>query len=222
MKFPWYLTVLCVILAGLVLARAFGLDGYSPRLSVSQRADRVVVRWSGDVNPPMLEEIAKAMEQRVGDPRPIVLVLGSLGGSVREGGRVIDLIRRMQRAHTVDTHVETHCGSMCVPIYLAGTRRTANPKANFMFHEVRFRDPDAVQKKLREMEFNPNDAKHIEQVRIATATDDLFRAYFEAPRINLGWLASMRRSIVGTDVWLKASELDRQGSGVVDFLVEAR
>lgn len=222
MKFPWYLTVLCAALAALVLARVLGLDGHSPRLSVLERADRVVVRWSGDVEPPMHEEIATAMAKRRGDPRPIVLVLGSLGGSVHEGGRVIELIRRMQRTHALDTHVETHCGSMCVPIFLAGTRRTAHPNANFMFHEVRFRDRDAQERKLREKDLNPDDVKHIEQLRIEMATDNLFRAYFDAPRVNRGWLAQMRKSIVGTDIWLKAAELYRQRSGVIDELIEAR
>jgi ATP-dependent protease ClpP protease subunit len=222
MKFPWYLTALCVILAMLVAARMLGLDGHSARLSVSERADSVVVRWSGDVERPMFDEISRAMERRRGDTRPIVLVLGSLGGSVREGGRVIGLLREMQRTHQVDTHVETHCGSMCVPIFLAGTRRTAAPKANFMFHEVRFRDRDSLQRKLRDMDFDPGDAKHIEQVRIAMATDELFRAYFEAPRVNRRWIAQMRKSIVGTDVWLKAEQLFREGSGIVDRLADAR
>lgn len=222
MKFPWYLSALCALLAALVLARIMGLDGHSPRLSVSERSDRVVVHWSGDVERPMFDEIAGAMERRRGDPRPITLVIGSHGGSVQEGARVIDLIRRMQRTHALDTHVATHCGSMCVPIYLAGTRRTANPRANFMFHEVRFRDRDDLKRKLREMDFNPNDAKHVEQVRIAMATDELFRAYFEAPRVNRRWLADMRKSIVGTDVWLNAAQLHRDGSGIIDDLVEAR
>ncbi len=222
MNFPWYLSVLGAILAVLVLARILGLDGHSSRLSVSERADHVVVRWSGNVERPMFQEISTAFERLTGDPRPLVLVLGSLGGSVQEGGRVIDLVRRMQRSRRVDTHVDTHCGSMCVPIFLAGSRRTASPKANFMFHEVRFRDRDALQRKLRELDFDPTDAKHVEQVRVAMATDELFRAYFDAPRVNRTWLATIRKAIVGTDVWLNAAQLFREGSGVVDDLIDAR
>ncbi len=217
MKFPWYLAVLFVALVGLVAARILGLDGHSSRLGVAERADHVLVRWTGDIERPMYDEIAKAMQQRRGDPRPIVLVLGSLGGSVQEGGRVIELVRNMQRTHALDTHVETHCGSMCVPIFLAGTRRTAAAKANFMFHEVRFRGRDGQQITPQTRNLEP-----VERTRIALATDSLFRAYFEAPRVNRQWLTEMRRSIVGTDVWLKASELYNQGSGVIDALAEGR
>jgi ATP-dependent protease ClpP protease subunit len=217
MKFPWYLAVLFIVLVGLVAARILGLDGHSARISVAERADHVLVRWTGDIERPMYNEIATAIGQRRGDPRPIVLVLGSLGGSVYEGGRVIELVREMQRTHAVDTHVETHCGSMCVPIFLAGTRRTAAAKANFMFHEVRFRGRDGQQRTPQDKDLAP-----AERTRIALATDSLFRAYFEAPRVNRQWLTEMRRSIVGTDIWLKASELHKQGSGVIDGLLEGR
>lgn len=217
MQFPWYLAALFVALLALVAARILGLDGHSPRLSVAERSDGVIVRWTGDIEPPMSLEIGRAMAQRRGDPRPIVLVLGSLGGSVQEGGRVIEIVRDMQRTHSLDTHVETHCGSMCVPIFLAGTRRTAAAKANFMFHEVRFRDSDGRQRTPQDKDLDP-----AERTRIALATDRLFRAYFEAPRVSRKWLAEMRRSIVGTDIWLKARDLYAEGSGVIDALVEGR
>lgn len=218
MQTPRYFYFLYALLAAAVLARAFGLDGYSSRLSVTERPDRVVVRWSGPVEPPMHEELTAALARRRSDTRPIVLTIGSLGGSVAEGGRVIELIRQMQRTHSVDTFVDSHCGSMCVPIFLTGTRRTAGPKANFMFHEVRFRDRDEIRRKLREIDLATNEARKIEQTRIAMATDDLFRAYFEAPRVNRSWLTGMRKSITGTDVWLTAAELMEQRSGVIDAL----
>ncbi len=218
MQTPRYFYLLYALLGAAVLARAFGLDGYSSRLSISDRGDRVVVRWSGPVEAPMHDEIAAAMKSRQSDPRPIVLTIGSLGGSVAEGGRVISLIRQMQRTHSIDTFVDSHCGSMCVPIFLAGTRRTAGPKANFMFHEVRFRDRDEIRQKLRDIDFTTDETRKVEQMRIAMATDDLFRAYFEAPRVNRSWLAAMRKSITGTDVWLTAAELMQQRSGVIDAL----
>jgi hypothetical protein len=48
----------------------------------------------------------------------------------------------MQASHAVDTPVEDRraCACMCVAVYLAGARRTAAPRAGFMFHEVRYQD----------------------------------------------------------------------------------
>lgn len=216
MKFPWYFTALYVLLGGLVLARVLGLDGHNPRLDVRDRGDRIVVRWTGGIEAPMSEELGRAFAGLRDGSQPVELVIGSLGGSVAEGARVIELVRAMQRTRPVTTHVASHCGSMCVPIFLVGTQRTAAPKANFMFHEVRFRTSERDRSDPSD---GPAKTTDLERRRIALATDQLFQAYMTAPRVDRGWLARMRQSIPGTDVWLTAQELVDQQSGVIDALV---
>src|SRR3954466_13888164 len=90
-------------------------------LSVSEAPDRIVLGWSGPVQEPMSERLAAALDRYRADPRRLVLVLNSPGGSVEHGRKVVAAIAARDRA--IDTRVEKAgvCASMCVPIFLAGT-----------------------------------------------------------------------------------------------------
>ena len=105
-------------------------------LSVSEEPDRIVLGWSGPVQEPMSERVAAAFDRYKADQRRLVLILNSPGGSIEHGRRVVAAIRARDRA--IDTLVQKAgvCASMCVPIFLAGTKRTADPEAHFMFHQA--------------------------------------------------------------------------------------
>ena len=68
--------------------------------------------------------------------RRLVLILNSPGGSIEHGRQIVAAIGALDRA--IDTVVQKAgvCASMCVPIFLAGGRRIADPEAYFMFHQV--------------------------------------------------------------------------------------
>jgi len=177
-------------------------------LTVEEQADRVLLRWRGKVAAPMASRIEEAYRTHAGRTRRFLVALHSPGGDLEHGRDVIRLIRRMQQTHAVDTLVEDRraCASMCVPIYLAGTQRTAAPKARFMFHEVSFRD--SLSGKVERV---PKEA-------IGRATDQFFARYLKPAGVNERWLAEMREAVRGKEVWVTAEMLVEQRAGVVQAL----
>ena len=177
-------------------------------LSVEAQPGRVVLRWRGGIEAPMYARLEEAFRKHSQDTPRFVLSLHSPGGSLQQGRDVIRLIKRVQATHAIDTVIEARrsCASMCVPIYLAGQRRSADPKARFMFHEVSFRDSHSDK-----VERVPKDA-------IGRATDQFFARYLKAFGVDERWLAEMREAIRGKDVWRTAEQLIEQRAGVVQML----
>ncbi|KAH2823330.1 hypothetical protein KXV85_001722, partial [Aspergillus fumigatus] len=105
-------------------------------LSVKEEKGRIVLGWSGPVQEPMSERVAAALDRYKDDQRRLVLVLNSLGGSIEHGRKGVAAIHARNRP--IDTLVEKDgvCASMCVPIFLAGAERMADPDALFMFHQA--------------------------------------------------------------------------------------
>ena len=105
-------------------------------LTINEEPDRIVLGWSGPVQEPMSERVAAALDRYKADQRRLVLILNSPGGSIEHGRKVVAAIRTQDRA--IDTLVQKAgvCASMCVPIFLAGTQRMADPEAYFMFHQA--------------------------------------------------------------------------------------
>ena len=213
------------VIRGLLALSAFssisGASSGSSALTVRQEPARIVFRWNGPVQAPMLDEFERAFQAHAADTRPIVISLHSQGGSVDHGSQVFDLIRRTQRQREaeINTVVETgsYCASMCVPIYLAGYDRTANPKARFMFHEVSFAHSALIDQRLRSLGggFGGLDLYAVKKQLIVRATDEFYEDYFAARRVNGRWLGQMREKIRGRDIWRTAEELIQQGSGIV-------
>lgn len=189
-------------------------------LSVSEEPGRIVLGWSGPVQEPMSERIAAAFERYRRDQRPIVLVLNSPGGSIEHGRKVVAAIRGLDRP--VETLVEKEgvCASMCVPIFLTGTRRVADPDAWFMFHQASLNSSASDNRKRKELSASEK-AAYAQTVRVieTRATDDFFRNDIGIRAVNKAWLARMREKIPGRDVWMSAQQLVDEGSGIVDRLV---
>lgn len=189
-------------------------------LTVQEEPDRVVFRWRGNVEAPMLEQLQEAYGKRASDRRPIVLSLDSKGGFIEHGSKVISFILRMQATHNVDTVVEAKrlCASMCVPIYLAGGHRTAAPTARFMFHEVSF--GAQVDNKLRKLKAEHPDLniQKAKKFLVNAGTDSLFERYLMTAGANQHWVTAMRREVRGKDVWRTGNDLVVQRSGVVHAL----
>jgi hypothetical protein len=181
-------------------------------LAVEERPGEVVLRWRGLIEAPLAARLDEAYRAHAGGTRRFVIALHSPGGTLEHGREVIQQIRRMQRTHMVDTVVEARraCGSMCVPVYLAGQRRTAAPTARFMFHEVSFRDSHSGK-----VETVPKEA-------IGRATDQFFERYLKPAGLDARWLADIREAVRGKDVWRTAEELVEQRAGVVHELEAAR
>lgn len=178
------------------------------RLEVERRGGAVVLDWRGKIEAPMAARLKEAFASNAGDTRRFLLVLNSPGGTIDHGADVIRIVQAMQQTHTVDTLVLDRrvCASMCVPVYLAGGRRAAGPRARFMFHEVSYRDVLSDKK------------KSVPEVAVDRATDQLFERYFTPAGVDAAWLAEMRKSVRGKDVWLTAEQLVDQRAGIVQRL----
>ena len=177
-------------------------------LTVVEEPGHVVLRWRGAVEAPMAAKIEEAFRAHsAGQPR-FVLSLASPGGQLDHGREVIRVMKRMQQTHAVDTIVEGRnvCASMCVAVYVAGGKRSADPRARFMFHEVSYRD--SLNEKISKV---PSEA-------IARATDQMFERYFRSAGLDPVWLAEMREEIKGRDVWRTAEQLVAQRAEVVQRL----
>lgn len=189
-------------------------------LSVSEEPDRIVLGWSGPVQEPMSERVAAAIDRYKADRRRLVLILNSPGGSIEHGRKVVAAIRARDRA--IDTVVERAgvCASMCVPIFLAGSMRTADPDAYFMFHEASL--TSSARQSTRQQQFSESERALISQTvkEIEThVTDELFRSDIGIRGVNVAWLARMREKISGRDVWMSGQQLVDEGSGIVDRLI---
>jgi ATP-dependent protease ClpP protease subunit len=188
-------------------------------LSISEEPDRIVLGWSGPVQEPMSERVAAAFDRYKADRRRLVLILNSPGGSIEHGRKVVAAIRARDRA--IDTVVQKAgvCASMCVPIFLAGTKRIADPEAYFMFHQVSL---SSARENTKRQEISESEKALFSQaVKTieAQVTDEFFRTDIGIRGVNVAWLARMRGKISGRDIWMSGQQLVDEGSGIVDSLI---
>jgi ATP-dependent protease ClpP protease subunit len=193
-------------------------------LSISEEPDRVALGWSGPVQEPMNESLAAALDRFKADRRRLVLVLNSPGGSIEHGRKVVATIRARDRA--IDTFVQKAgvCASMCVPIFLAGAQRMADPDAYFMFHQASLINSakENMRENMKRQEFGESEqARFSQAVKTieSRVTDDFFRHDIGIRGVNTVWLAAMRTKISGRDVWMSGQQLVDEGSGIVDRLI---
>jgi ATP-dependent protease ClpP protease subunit len=189
-------------------------------LSISEEPDRVVLGWSGPVQEPMSERIAAALDRYKTDRRRLVLILNSPGGSIEQGRKVVGEIRARDRS--IDTLVQKAgvCASMCVPIFLAGTERIADPEAYFMFHQASL--SISTKENIKRQHFSDAESARLSQaVKVieTQVTDDFFRNDIGIRGVSKVWLARMREKISGRDIWMSGQQLVDERSGIIDRLI---
>jgi ATP-dependent protease ClpP protease subunit len=214
--------ICCILLSWAYFQLPSGSGDVASRqtLSVSEQPDRIVLGWSGPVQEPMSERVAAALDRYKADRRRLVLILNSPGGSIEHGRKVVSAIRARDRA--IDTVVQKAgvCASMCVPIFLAGSRRIADPEAYFMFHEASLNN--SAPQKTKRPEFSDSERVLFEQavkVIAANATDELFHNDIGIRGVSAAWLDGMRKKIPGRDVWMSGQQLVDERSGIIDSLI---
>jgi ATP-dependent protease ClpP protease subunit len=211
----------CILLFWAIFQLPSGSGDVASRqiLSISEEPDRIVLGWSGPVQEPMSERVAAAFDRYKADRRRLVLILNSPGGSIEHGRKVVAAIRARDRA--IDTLVQKAgvCASMCVPIFLAGTKRMADPEAYFMFHQVSL---SSARENTKRQEISESEKALFSQaVKTieAQVTDEFFRTDIGIRGVSVGWLARMREKISGRDIWMSGQQLVDEGSGIVDSLI---
>jgi ATP-dependent protease ClpP protease subunit len=189
-------------------------------LSISEEPNRIVLGWSGPVQEPMSERVAAAIDRYKGDRRRLVLMLNSPGGSIEHGRKVVAAIRARDRA--IDTLVQKAgvCASMCVPIFLAGTERMADPEAYFMFHQASLNSSASGNMKRQELSGSEKALLSQTIKKIETrVTDEFFRSDIGIRGVSVVWVTRMREKIAGRDIWMSGQQLVDEGSGIVDNLI---
>jgi hypothetical protein len=179
----------------LPFAEAHAAARAEPVTSVEVDAGRLFIVWSGEIKSGMAEFVGRAVRQHAAGVREVALVLNSPGGSVAEGERVIRLLHDMKRTHRVTTAVfaGSTCGSMCVPVFLAGQRRAASNASLWLFHEVTFETAKGAR----------TDAEQ---------TRRLIEAYFVPAGVSSEWLGGI---IPGMKKWRTGAELIAEQTGIV-------
>ena len=205
--------------SGAVAFKSAGIAG----LSVREEPARIVMTWNGPVQEPMSERFQETFERFEEDPRPILISLNSPGGLVEHGREVMKVIHKASRTRVVDTLVEAGkmCASMCVPIFLVGGERMANPNAKFMFHQATIRVRPEHEQALRDLQRSAPgiDVAGLKRSAEQRATDEMWEDDFGPRSVDARWLNGMRDKIRRGDVWLTGKQLMDQRSGVVDRLM---
>ena len=177
------------------------------QLAIRQNGNVVILAWTGEVELPMHTLLVRAFEEWRTKSEHFLLQLNSPGGSVREGGDVVELLQRIKRTHTLDTYVASReiCMSMCVPIFLQGNKRIAAPDARFMFHEPkRFYD-------------DGSEAKGFSFEREAL-TRRFFTRYFTNSPMNASWRVQLEKDWLGKDIYKSGKQLVEENAGIVTDL----
>ncbi|MEM7633445.1 MAG: ATP-dependent Clp protease proteolytic subunit [Pseudomonadota bacterium] len=203
-----------LVLLGLVVVAVFmGWRLYEQKhadtgqLTVRQNGETVILAWTGQVELPMHTLLLRAFEEWRNRSRHFLLQLNSPGGSVREGGDVVELLQRIKLTHRLDTYVASRniCMSMCVPIFLQGSKRFAAPDARFMFHEPkRFYD-------------DGSEAKGFSFERKAL-TQRFFSRYFVNSPMDANWRVQLEKDWIGKDIFKSGKQLVEENSGIVTDL----
>ncbi len=175
--------------------------------AASLRGKTLIVAWTGRVELPMHTLLARAFDKWRSRSERILLQLNSPGGSLREGGDVIELLQRIKHTHKLDTYVASRaiCMSMCVPIFLQGDNRIAAPDARFMFHEPKRYFDDG------------SEAKGFSFEREAL-TRRFFNKYFVNSPMDAQWRGQLEKDWIGKDIFMSGAQLLEDGSNIVTRL----
>ena len=208
---------LAIVVGGHERKSTPAVEAVRQALTVREAPDRVLLVWSGPVETAMRDALVVALNRFRADPRRLVVGLNSPGGSIPRGREVMAAIREAAQRREIDTLIDKGavCASMCVPIYLLGTKRTADPDALFMFHQVAL---DRSAAGVAGHGASPLDPV-LRSVIETAATDAFFDIDLRGRGVNAHWLATIRSRIEGHEIWMNGRQLFDEGSGVIDDLV---
>ena len=153
----------------------------------------LLITWNGRIRSGMAYYLRKTYDELGRRSRRVYFRINSGGGTVSEGERVIKVLRMIKRKKPLTTVVGRGgtCASMCVPIYLQGTRRIGARTSIWMFHEVSRR------------------TRRGKLILYRNESRRLFREYYAEAGVSRRWLRSMLEEMRDADVW-------RTGQALID------
>ena len=181
------------------------------RLKISQSQvvpGAVEFSWGHAIEVPMEQRFIDGFNEWRDKTNHFVISLHSPGGALREGRKVIDVIRQMKKTHKVDTYVGPGgaCLSMCVPLFLQGQTRIASSSSKWMFHEPSSRD-FFTDEKISEPEFE----------RRAMVRRFVDRYFVNSP-IAPKWRQNLLQVWKGKDIWANGAQLMAEKSNIITRL----
>ena len=200
--------LLCAVAAFLFWQQYEKIYGDQGRLKVAQVDNTVWLSWHHEVDVPMATRFREAFYEWQNKTEKFVIDLNSPGGSLYEGGQVIELITEIKKTHTVETHVgpENICLSMCVPIFLQGDERRASAASAWMFHEPRSAD-FFTGEEVAEPEF---ERKYV--------SNRFFQKYFTNSPMAPSWREKLESEWEGKDIWRTGQQLTIENSNIITNL----
>lgn len=167
----------------------------------------IQLTWRDTIEAPMALRLESHYAEWRGSTRRFVIDLSSSGGSLTEGGKVIDVIRKMQRNHRIDTRVGKgrRCLSMCVPIFLQGQTREAAANSRWMFHQ-----PISVDIKGEVVDQRTFERNYV--------GNKFFDKYFVPSPMAPEWREALRQEWVGKDIWRTGQDLVDERSNIINDL----
>ena len=167
----------------------------------SSHANTVLLSWTGPVMAPMASQLRNAFETHKDQATRFLLRVSSYGGSVAEGERVIEVLRRIKATHELETTVMQGdvCASMCVFIYVQGQKRYGALTSSWLFHEVSQADP--VTKQPTKLD--------------RAAWERLVDTYLRPAGVSDAWIADLKPRTVNSDYWQTGADLIRANSGII-------
>ena len=105
-------------------------DQPGPQYTIQVSADGKSVVFMGGINDGAAEALTNALDMA---PAVNNVVFSSMGGWVREGNLVANIISQRK----ISTYVEGECTSACTIAFLAGKKREVGPNAHVGFHQFK-------------------------------------------------------------------------------------
>ena len=116
----------------------------------------------------------------------------------------INVLTHIKATHSLTTVVDrgSICGSACVPIFLAGTRRVGALASLWFFHPASWPAPQrGAVAPTREL--------------AADFTDSMITRYFGPAGVDPDWILQLRRTLNKDDLWQTGRDLWESKSGIL-------
>jgi len=171
--------------------------------------NRVLLYWKGEVRKSMVKKFKRAINKwKKRAQGGFVISLNSRGGLVRDGYKVINIIRRLKKTHYITTYVArgNTCGSMCVPIFLTGNSRIAAGASIWLFHDIAGRDKNDKSRRILK----------------PWKTDKMFRNYYIPAGVSKPWIDDIKIKIKGSDYWMTGKEVYSSHANIITRLSSNR
>ena len=134
------LAVACASVALTVVpSRAGDACGPGQMRSFGVRSGALFLRWEGTIDAKMVADIAAEFDRYKRTAKTVTISLSSCGGSTHHMHMAINLLNYIKATHPLTTMVERggNCGSACVAVFLAGSRRVGALASLWFFHPAR-------------------------------------------------------------------------------------